>query len=39
MFTGPSRSLDVINDGKNTELQMANTGNFTGQFWTVIKVG
>lgn len=34
-WQGPGKSLDIINDGKNTKLQLAKTGNFTGQFWKI----
>jgi Ricin-type beta-trefoil lectin domain-like len=27
------RSLDVINDGKNNQLTLSTSGNYTGQFW------
>src|SRR6056297_1360233 len=31
--TDRSRSLDVINDGTNTRLHMAPTGDYSGQYW------
>ncbi len=36
-FTGPNKALDVINDGTNNELQMADLGNYSGQYWTLTK--
>ncbi len=38
-WQGESKSLDVINDGANNKLQLANTGNFTGQSWKITSVG
>jgi Ricin-type beta-trefoil lectin domain len=32
-FTGDGKCLDVVNDGTNNKLQMADCGNFSGQFW------
>ena len=32
-FTGSSKCLDVINDGRNNRLTMATCGNYTGQMW------
>ncbi|MEL7145621.1 MAG: hypothetical protein AAFO69_04575 [Bacteroidota bacterium] len=34
----PDRSLDVINDGANDKIQLAKTGNYTGQYWKVTKI-
>eukprot|EP00808_Paulinella_micropora_P015124 g51109.t1 len=34
-FTGPGKSLDVINDGINDQLQLAPTGRYSGQSWTL----
>lgn len=35
-WQGEGKSLDVINDGsKNNQLQLANTGNFSGQSWKI----
>jgi hypothetical protein len=38
-YTGPTLSLDVVNDGGQASsgtLQMANSGNFSGQYWRFI---
>jgi len=38
-FTGPTMSLDVVNDSGPTssgELQMAPTGNYSGQYWQLV---
>lgn len=33
------KSLDVVNDGdKNNKLQLADTGNFSGQMWKITKL-
>jgi hypothetical protein len=32
-FTGSRKCLDIVNDGKNDKLRMANCGNYSGQFW------
>jgi len=32
-WQGAGKSLDVVNDGVNNRIQLANTGNFTGQLW------
>jgi hypothetical protein len=37
-FTGPSRCLDVINDGQNDKVQMASCGNFSGQLWSLTEL-
>eukprot|EP00808_Paulinella_micropora_P015127 g51115.t1 len=34
-FTGAGKSLDVINDGINDQLQLAPTGRYSGQSWTL----
>lgn len=34
---GASKSLDVINDGKNNLLQLASTGQYSGQYWKIEK--
>ena len=39
MWQGDSKSLDIINDGKNNQPILAKTGNFTGQYWKINKVG
>lgn len=33
------KSLDVVNNGENNTLRMANTGNVTGQSWLVTPIG
>jgi hypothetical protein len=33
-FTGSGNCLDVVNDGTNNKLQMADCGNFSGQSWS-----
>ena len=35
MFTGQNKCLDIVNDGKNNRLQMADCGNYSGQFWSI----
>ena len=32
---GPGKSLDIINDGNNNKVILANSGNFSGQFWLI----
>lgn len=32
------RSLDVINDGTNNKIQLAKTGNYTGQYWKITEI-
>jgi Ricin-type beta-trefoil lectin domain len=38
-FTGDGKCLDVVNDGTNNQLQMADCGNFSGQFWSTVASG
>lgn len=38
-WLGETKSLDVVNDGKNNQLQMADSGNYSGQFWKLTPVG
>jgi hypothetical protein len=38
-WLGNVKSLDVINDGTNSKLQLANTGNASGQFWKITSLG
>lgn len=38
-WQGDGRSLDVVNDGVNNKLQLAASGNFSGQFWRITPVG
>jgi hypothetical protein len=33
--TGQAKCLDVINDGQNDKLRMAECGNYSGQSWTI----
>ncbi|MEI6064062.1 MAG: hypothetical protein WCQ26_05690, partial [Pseudanabaena sp. ELA748] len=32
-FTGSRKCLDIVNDGRNNKLRMADCGNYSGQFW------
>lgn len=32
-WQGTGKALDVINDGKNNKIHLANSGNYSGQFW------
>ena len=34
-FSGKNKCLDIINDGKNDKLIMANCANVTGQQWLI----
>ena len=38
-FTGSNKCLDIVNDGKNNQLTMADCGNFSGQFWSIQAAG
>lgn len=38
-FTGTAKCLDIVNDGTNDKIQMADCGNFTGQAWRMVKAG
>lgn len=39
-WQGEGKSLDIVNDGKNNnQLQLANTGKFTGQAWKITPLG
>jgi hypothetical protein len=38
-WLGGGKSLDVVNDGTNNKLQMADTGSFSGQFWKITALG
>jgi uncharacterized membrane protein len=38
-FTGQAKCLDIVNDGQNDRLQMADCGNFTGQAWHITRSG
>jgi hypothetical protein len=35
IFTKSGKCLDVVNDGTNNQLQMADCGNFSGQLWKI----
>lgn len=37
-FTGPGKSLDVINDANDDQLQLAANGNYLGQSWRIVKM-
>lgn len=36
---GEGKSLDIRNDGTNTHVWLANTGNYSGQRWQFNKMG
>ena len=36
-FTGNKKCLDIVNDGRNNELIMADCGNYSGQSWSIKK--
>jgi hypothetical protein len=38
-FTGYTKCLDIINDGRNNRLTMATCGDYTGQRWTIEPIG
>ena len=38
LWQGDGKSLGVINDGVNNKLQLANTGNFSGQLWKLTPI-
>lgn len=38
-WLGNVKSLDVVNDGTNSKLQLANTGNASGQHWKISFLG
>jgi len=38
MWQGEGRSLDVVNDGQNNKLILADTGNYSGQYWKFTRV-
>lgn len=38
-WQGDGKSLDVVNDGTNNKIQLAPTGNFTGQYWRFTSLG
>jgi Ricin-type beta-trefoil lectin domain len=36
LFTGKDKCLDIVNDGANNQLAMADCGNFSGQRWKIV---
>ena len=38
-WQGDGKSLDVINDGKNNQIHLTKTANYTGQYWKLTPVG
>jgi len=38
MWQGDGKSLDVVNDGINNKLILADTGNYSGQYWKLTKL-
>jgi hypothetical protein len=38
MWQGDGKSLDVVNDGVNNKLQLADTGNYSGQHWKFTRI-
>jgi hypothetical protein len=38
-WQGEGKSLDVVNDGKNNQLQLAQTANVSGQQWKITDIG
>lgn len=38
-FTGSKKCLDIVNDGANNQLNMANCDNFSGQLWSIKPAG
>jgi allophanate hydrolase subunit 2 len=38
-FTGKNKCLDIVNDGNNNQLTMADCGNYSGQFWSIKPTG
>lgn len=38
-WQGDGKSLDIINDGVNNKIQLADTGNYSGQFWKFTPLG
>ncbi|MCY0094633.1 RICIN domain-containing protein [Hoeflea ulvae] len=38
MWQGEGKSLDVVNDGVNNKLILADTGNYSGQYWKVTRL-
>ncbi|AKI01036.1 hypothetical protein IMCC20628_02337 [Hoeflea sp. IMCC20628] len=38
MWQGEGKSLDVVNDGVNNKLILADTGNYSGQYWKLTEL-
>jgi len=38
-FTGNKKCLDIVNDGDNNKLTMADCGNYSGQSWSIKENG
>ncbi|WP_052161578.1 RICIN domain-containing protein [Hoeflea sp. BAL378] len=38
-WQGDGKSLDVVNDGANDQLILADTGDYSGQYWKFTSVG
>jgi len=38
-WQGESKSLDIINNGENNRLKLANTKNVSSQYWQIISLG
>ncbi|MEO1211369.1 MAG: RICIN domain-containing protein [Cyanobacteria bacterium J06638_20] len=38
-FTGSEKCLDIINDGANDQLIMADCADYSGQFWSFQPIG
>ena len=38
-WQGDGKSLDVVNDGANNQLILADTGDYTGQYWKFTSLG
>ncbi len=36
IFTGKGKCLDIVNDGINNQLNMADCGDFSGQYWQIL---
>ena len=38
LWQGEGKSLDVVNDGQNNKLILADSGNYSGQYWKFTRV-
>ncbi len=38
-WLGDGKSLDIVNDGTNNQIQMADTGAYSGQQWKITSLG